>query len=88
MNIKKAYRSTFIVDVQISDTEIRLQDSGRNFFYIKLSDKTACDSFKQWLKNVFLKGVAQTVSIFEYTVEKRDEGEVGMYIVKFLTPMV
>lgn len=82
MNIRKAYRSCYIVDVQIADDEIRLQDSSHCSYYIKTSSKDTMSSFKSWLKNVFLKGVAQTLSVFEYEVAQED-GEAKIYIVKF-----
>ena len=81
--IKKAYHSCFLTDVQIAEDEIRILDSYRNPYYIKLSDKESLASFKSWFKKVFLKGIAQSVSVFEYRLEHREECEVGTYIVKF-----
>lgn len=82
--LKKAYHSCFVTDVQIAGEEIRLMDSYRNPYYIKTDDKEAVASFKSWFKKNFLKGIAQNVTVFEYRLEQREECEVGSYIVKFL----
>lgn len=53
-----AYRSCFIADVQIGSDLIRLQDTGKNFFFLDVHDKIAVESFRLWFARVFLKGVA------------------------------
>ena len=44
----RAYRSCFIADVQIGNGRIRLQDTGKNFFFLDQNDKVALESFKIW----------------------------------------
>ena len=80
----RAYRSCFIADVQIGNGRIRLQDTGKNFFFLDQNDKVALESFKIWFQSIFFKGVAQTPSIFQYVQVEDGEGAFDFYIKKFI----
>lgn len=84
METFKAYHSCFLVDVKIQRDFIILEDTGRNTYYVDRADQIASDSFKVWFKTVFMFGVAQTISIFEYETKPIEEGLSGMFIKKFL----
>jgi hypothetical protein len=78
------YRSCYIVDIIIKNDNIQLSDSvGRN--YIVANSEIALESYKKWFNNVFLKGIAQTLTIFEYIIVDISECEMELHITKFLT---
>lgn len=84
MEIIKAFHSCFLTDVKITKEVVKIEDSYKNPYYVDASDKEAFESFKQWFKQVFMKGVAQTVSLFSYEIKPIEEGISGMFITKFL----
>lgn len=84
MGIKKAYHSCFLTDVQISDDLIRIMDSSKNAYYVNMQEKESVQSFKLWFKQIFLKALPQSVTVFEYEIRKIDDGETGVFIIKFL----
>lgn len=84
MEITKSYHSCFLVDVKISPGFVILEDTGKNIYYVDRADQNAFMSFKEWFKQVFIKGIAQTISIFEYETRPIEEGLSGAFIKKFL----
>lgn len=78
MSTTRRFHSCFVTDVQASDKGTVITDSTRCRWYVR----TDSDEFKSWLKNVFLKGIAQTLTVFEY-VEVGDAPDVEYHIVKF-----
>lgn len=62
----RSYHSSFIVDVSISDTLVTLTDSTRGRYSVDLTDKEVFGQFKTWLHTVFLKGIPQQLTVFEY----------------------
>lgn len=85
MNLKRAYRSCFIVDVKVFDTEIELEDSGHQHYVIDMSNEIAMVSFKQWFKDVFISGTPQTKTIFSYAIrEEKETGMAEIVITKFV----
>lgn len=84
MNFLKAYHSCFLTDVKIAKDLITIEDSYKNVYYVETSNVEASNSFKIWFKQVFMKGIAQTVSIFQYEIKPIEEGISGTFITKFL----
>ena len=82
--MKKYYKSCFIVDVAIEEGTVILTDSSKNRYFmdIKVTEKVV--NFKDWFRHVFIKGIAQTLTIFEYTSIDISECETEIHIVKFL----
>ena len=78
----RRFHSCFVVDVQASENDIVITDSTRCRWHVKMDSAEAKAEFKAWLKSVFLKGVAQTLTVFEY-VEAGYEPDVEYQIVKF-----
>ena len=62
----RSYHSSFIVDVSISDTLVTLTDSTRGRYSVDLTDKEVFGQFMTWLDTVFLKGIPQKLTVFEY----------------------
>lgn len=81
MNTRR-FHSCFVVDVQASEKDIVIVDSTRCRWHVKMDSADAMAEFKVWLKSVFLKGVAQTLTVFEY-VEVGGEPDTEYQIVKF-----
>lgn len=84
MNFIKAYHSCFLTDVKIAKDMIIVEDSYKNRYYVETDNAEAVGSFKTWFKQVFMKGIAQTISIFQYEIKPIEEGISGMFIVKFM----
>ncbi len=84
--MKTMYHSCYICDVKVDYTNklATLMDSSHNQYFIELSDKKNIEEFENWFKNIFSKGVAQTLTIFQYTTKDVSECETEMYIIKFL----
>lgn len=78
------FKSCFIVDVSISEKDIILTDSSRCTYRILKDNKQLLNEFKLWFKNVFSKGIAQTLTVFQYECIDISECEVEMRVVKFL----
>ena len=81
MSIRR-FHSCFVVDVQASEDDIVITDSTRCRWHVKADSTDAVAGFKSWLKNVFLKGVAQTLTVFEYA-EVGEQPDAEYQIVKF-----
>lgn len=81
---KKEYslRSCFVTDVKISNEAVVLTDSTNRRWHVDVSDAEANAGFKAWLKNTFLAGKAQTLTVFRY--ETRGEApDNENYVTKF-----
>lgn len=81
----KNYHSSYFVDVTVDEKTKTacLSDSMRSRFFVDLTVQSEYDGLKSWLKNVFVRGIPQTLTVFEY--EKRGEGcDVENYVVRFL----
>ena len=86
MNLNgRKFHSCYVIDI-VDETQykrIRLTDSNRLSWFIDSSDEKIGSEFKNWLKNVFFKGIAGALTIFEY----EDHGEapdIENYVVKFI----
>lgn len=83
--MKKQYRSCFVGDVSIDyDTNLAvLTDSARNRFNVDLSDENIRKNFNDWFNSVFCKGIAHTLTIFEYITKPISECEDEIYVLNF-----
>lgn len=88
MEVLQAYHSCFLTDVKVTKDVIKIEDSYRNPYYIDMHDKEAVASFKTWFHDVFMKAVAQTITIFSYEIKPIEEGMTGAFIKKFLSSSV
>lgn len=80
------YHSCYICDVKI-DNEKKLAvltDSSQRQYYVELSDNTYVESFKTWFNCIFCKGIAQTLTVFQYITKDISECESETYIIKFM----
>ena len=73
----KKFRSCFITGVEVNDDMIVLEDSVHLYWHI---DRKACSpelvkSFKSWFDNIYMKGIPQTLTIFEYSIGTNADGE-------------
>lgn len=82
--MSKKFRSCFIVDVQFKDDFIVLADNARNKYYVDLKNKELVKQFKVWFKDVFTKGIAQTLTIFEYDLHDISECETLTAVKSFI----
>lgn len=83
--INQFFKSCFIVDVAITDNDIVLSDSSHNKYYISRANTEVVKQFKLWFANIFCKGIAQTLTIFQYEPQDISECEVKINIVNFIT---
>lgn len=84
MFMQRNFRSCYVVDVQTSPDQTILTDSSRNRYYVNMSSSELKDQFKTWFKNVFLKGVSQRLTVFEYC-QSGNHPDIQIDIVKFIT---
>ena len=77
-------RSCFIVDVNFKNDYVILSDNARNKFYVNLKNANLVAQFKTWFKEVFTKGVAQTLTIFEYELVDISDCETHTIIKNFV----
>lgn len=75
------FHSGYIVDVVVAET-IALKDSSRSIFYVDPKDKDIVLQFKQWMKNIFLKGIPQTLTVVEYE-DRGEDPDMKKFIKKF-----
>ena len=88
-NVKKRFRTCYIVDVALGDEAVVLEDSAHNEFYFPRDDKDAAESFKTWFCDFFLKGIPQCLTIIEYSIIDTPDGLSKMRISKiFANPNV
>ena len=80
----KHYSSRFIVDVNITNDYISLIDPSHTRHIIELTNEKGIQSFKAWMQNVFLKGVAGTLTVFSWH-KKEVDGEARTIIDQIFT---
>lgn len=78
----RSFHSCFAVDASVSGAEAVITDSMRMKWRADLSDEGVKAGFKTWLRNVFLRGVAQTLTVFEYE-ERGEDPDQENWITKF-----
>ena len=76
------FRSCFIVDVAIELRQIVLTDSSQNRYYIDIERTEVVAQFKKWFKNVFTKGIAQTLTVLQYSTYDVSECETKLIVDK------
>lgn len=86
MEATNRFHSCFAVDAsKASEAEAVITDSTNRRWHVDLSDPAAKADFKKWLAGVFLRGVAQTLTVFEYA--QRGEGHDAEYwVTRFFLP--
>lgn len=82
--MNRMFRSCFIVDVNFKNDYVILSDNARNKLYVNLKNANLVAQFKTWFKEVFTKGVAQTLTIFEYELVDISECETHTIIKNFV----
>lgn len=80
----RRFHSCYIIDVtdEPKYSRIRLTDSTRMSWFVDVNDKDTAESFKSWLSGSFLKGVPNTLTVFEYE-DRGDDPDIENYIKKF-----
>lgn len=86
MNAAK-FRSCFVTDVQVMQGRAVLSDSAGRQYFVDLEDDSLKKQFASWFKQVFCKGVAQTLTIFSYETRDISECETEMHVTKFMNVM-
>lgn len=66
MEKERCFHSCYITDVKVVGSMAELKDSAREFWNVDLSSKDIAIQFKEWMEKVFLKGISQTLTVFEY----------------------
>lgn len=79
---ERCFHSCFVVDVKCSGSTAKLIDSTKTTWNVDLSDGDLAQQFKKWLESVFLKGVAQTLTVFEYE-DRSAEMDFEFWVKKF-----
>ena len=68
----RLFRSCFVIDVKIvasgSAKFVTLLDSTNRIWHVDMQNEECAAGFKAWLKDTFLAGVAQTLTVFEYEI--------------------
>lgn len=71
----KRFKACFISDVEVHEKHIVISDCHHNEFVIDCADKDAFMSFAEWFKNVYMKGIPQTLSIIDYDIVPKNDNE-------------
>ena len=83
MSKERCFHSCFVTDVKTEGTVVQLKDSSRGSWNLDLSDKDLAIQFKTWMEMIFLKGIPQTLTVFEYENRSEDESDFDFWIKKF-----
>lgn len=78
------FKSCYIIEVIVDKNYITLIDTTQTRYYINTNNKNILSQFKSWFNEIFLKGISQTLTIFQYELADVSECETKMLIVKFL----
>lgn len=78
----RRFHSCFAIDANVTGSEAVITDSTRCRWHVDLGNAEAQAGFKSWLKGVFLKGVAQTLTVFEYE-ERGEAPDAENWIIRF-----
>ena len=62
----KLLKSCFLCDVNFYKDYIVVIDSRKVEYFIMRSDTEAISTFKFWFENVYMKGIAQVLTIIDY----------------------
>ena len=83
MATTRCFHSCFVTDVKTEGMVVQFKDSARGSWNLDLSDKDLAIQFKTWMEKVFLKGIPQTLTVFEYENCSEDENDFDFWIKKF-----
>ena len=63
----RCFHSCYVTDVKTSGHIVEIKDSARGVWSLDLNeDPSLALQFKTWMEKIFLKGVPQTLTVFEY----------------------
>lgn len=63
----RCFHSCYVTDVKTSGHMVEIKDSARGVWRLDLNeDPSLAVQFKIWMEKIFLKGVPQTLTVFEY----------------------
>lgn len=80
----RLFHSCYAIDVKVGKQKATISDSARGKWNVDLADEDLKKQFKTWLATVFLKGAAQTLTVFEYKdLSNEDEQDFDFWIKKF-----
>lgn len=80
----KLLKSCFLCDVNFYKDYIVVIDSRKVEYFIMLSDADAISTFKFWFENVYMKGIAQVLTIIDYKVMPTEDGDSFFYVNKLI----
>lgn len=83
MSRARRFHSCYVTDVKTEGNTAQISDSARGVWSIDLADHELLLQFKTWLEKVFLKGVPQTLTVFEYEDGGTEETGFDFWIKKF-----
>lgn len=75
MKKEKRFRACYIGDVIIDDEYVHLVDTAQMQYDIDKKNDIAMKSFVAWFKNIYLKGVSQTLTVIDYSICSKNENE-------------
>ena len=83
MSKMRRFHSCFIIDVKCHGTSAILTDSTRGSWSVDLTDVNIANQFKEWMEKIFLKGVPQSLTVFEYEDRAETSMDFDFWIKKF-----
>lgn len=83
MSNARCFHSCYVTNVKTEGSIAQISDSARGVWSIDLTDHQLLSQFKTWLEKVFLKGVPQTLTVFEYEDRGSDKTGFDFWIKKF-----
>ena len=75
MKKEKRFRACYIGDVIIDDEYVHLVDTAQMQYDIDKKNDIAMKSFVAWFKNIYLKGISQTLTVIDYSICSKNENE-------------
>lgn len=83
MSKTRNFHSCFVVDVKCHGTTVTLTDSTRGLWNIDLKNEDMSIQFKNWMEKIFLKGIPQSLTVFEYEDRSANSVDFDFWIKKF-----
>lgn len=83
MSKTRNFHSCFVVDVKCHGTTATLTDSSRGSWNIDLKNEDMTVQFKNWMEKIFLKGISQSLTVFEYEDRSTNSVDFDFWIKKF-----
>lgn len=83
MSKNRCFHSSYVTDVKTEGTIAQIVDSGKRSWNLDLSNHDLANEFKIWMSKIFLKGLPQTLTVFEYEDRSVDSTDFDFWIKKF-----